>query len=94
MDANIAVAISRWETGHFKSELCTQYNNYGGMCGGDGWMSFSSAQEGVEAFVHMLDEYYFKEGYTTIEQIQSKYCPTDGDLWIEGVTDVYYEFCR
>lgn len=64
------------------------------MLGEDGWMSFDSAQEGVEAFIFMLDEYYFKEGYTTIEQIQSKYCPVDGELWKKGVTDVYYEFCR
>lgn len=87
VNANIAVAISRWETGYWTSNACKYYYNYGGMMLSGKLMKFNSEKDGIKAFVNMLDKYYFSKGLTTIEEIGSKYCP-GSHTWVQGVKSV------
>lgn len=75
IDPNLAIAISRYETGHYTSKMFTEDHNFGGMRGSKGFMSFATDMEGCEAFVSMLKYGYIDEGLNTPELIQPKYCP-------------------
>lgn len=81
------IAISRLETGHYKSDVFKQCNNFGGMYYVDHFMKFSTKQEGAEAFVLMLKEGYIDKGLDTVEKMQGKYCPDNGD-WATLVNKV------
>ena len=85
VDADMAVAIARWETGHFTSDVFTEYNNYAGMNSTGEYYVYETKAKGAEAFVNMLDKYYFGIGLTTLEEIQPKFCPPGGTAWVEGV---------
>ena len=96
IDWQIAVAISRWETGNFTSNLYKTKNNVGGLyC--NGFLSYSSLDEGIEAFVKNLKRNYFDMGLDTLEKIQPKYCPIGAandptglnNHWLAGVTQIY-----
>lgn len=91
VDEEIAVAISQWETGHWNSEVFEQYNNFGGMQIGGQYMKFATVAEGAEAYVDMLDKYYFSEGLDSLEEIQPKYCPPGEQQWIEGINSLIKE---
>lgn len=69
------IAISRLETGHYKSDVFRQCNNFGGMYYVDHYMKFSTKKAGAEAFILMLKEGYIEKGLDTVERMQSKYCP-------------------
>lgn len=85
---DIPVAISKLETGHYKSTVCTQYNNVGGMMYGGQPIVYGSIEEGVEAFVSNLAEHYFAEGLTTVEAISVKYNPSDSVNWSIAVNQL------
>lgn len=96
IDWKIAVAISRWETGNFTSNLYKNKNNVGGLyC--KGFLSYNSLDEGIEAFVRNLKRNYFDMGLNTLEKIQPKYCPIGAENdptglnnhWLAGVTQIY-----
>lgn len=86
----IAVAISKCETGHYKSKPCIKLHNYGGMMRNGELISYSTKEEGIIAFVICLKELYFDIGLNTIRLIQPKYCPNNDNDWVEVVTDIYY----
>lgn len=90
VDPLLAIAISRHETGHYTSDAFTQYNNFGGMTDSSGLMQFSSKEEGVDKFIKML-QWYFDDGLKSIEEIQPRYCPPEGDQWIASVSTIYKE---
>lgn len=92
----IAVAISRWETGNFTSNLYKNKNNVGGLyC--NGFLSYNNLDEGIDAFVKNLKRNYFDMGLDTLEKIQPKYCPIGASNdptglnqhWLNGVTQIY-----
>ena len=96
IDWKIAVAISRWETGNFTSNIYKTKNNVGGMyC--KGFIKYNSLDEGIEAFVSNLKRNYFDIGLDTLEKIQPKYCPVGAENdpnnlnqhWLGGVTQIY-----
>lgn len=96
IDWKMAVAISRWETGNYTSNLYHNKNNVGGLyC--NGFISYSSLDEGIEAFVSNLKRNYFDLGLDTLEKIQLKYCPIGAandpnnlnQNWLNGVTQIY-----
>lgn len=96
IDWKIAVAISRWETGNFTSNLYKNKNNVGGLyC--KGFLSYNSLDEGIDAFVKNLKRNYFDMGLNTLEKIQPKYCPIGAENdptglnnnWLAGVTQIY-----
>lgn len=77
VDSNLAIAISRLETGHYTSEIFLECNNFGGMLGSKGFMKFRNSMEGCEAFVGMLKYGYIDQGLDTPEKMQPKYCPVN-----------------
>lgn len=98
IDWKIAVAISKWETGSWTSNIYNNKNNVGGMyC--RGFISYNSLDEGIEAFISNLKRNYYDKGLNTIEKIGSKYCPVGASNdptglnknWVPGVTKFYQE---
>lgn len=98
IDWKMAVAISKWETGSWSSNIYNSKNNVGGMyC--RGFISYGSLDEGIEAFVNNLKRNYYDMGLNTIEKIGSKYCPVGASNdptglnknWVPGVTKFYQE---
>ena len=84
---DIAVGISRLETGNYTSKK-SQNHNYGGMRSGDGWARFETEEEGIDAYLNNLNKNYFSQGLNTPETIQPKYAPSfenDGEAWINNV---------
>lgn len=71
----ISIAISKWETGNYTSYAFKSLNNVGGMMCKDGLITYSSLNEGIEAFLTNLKKNYFEIGLNTLEKIQPKYCP-------------------
>ena len=74
IDGNMAVAISRLETGHFSSAACVFGNNVGGLSDNEVPRSYASIDEGVAAYISCLSAYYSK-GLTTPELIGPYWCP-------------------
>lgn len=72
---DIALAIARLETGNFTSNAYKYKNNPGGLSINEKPMSFSTIEEGVDAFVGNLSKNYIQKGLTTVEAIGEKYCP-------------------
>ena len=96
IDWKVAVAISRWETGNYTSSLYHNKNNVGGLyC--NGFLSYETLDEGIEAFVSNLKRNYFDMGLDTLAKIQPKYCPIGAandpnnlnKNWLNGVTQIY-----
>lgn len=92
VDAELAVAISRLETGHFQSAACTELNNVGGMSVNETPIAFTSLEEGVDAFVQNLANNYIAQGLLTVEMIGAKYCPGNADEWVQNVTAIMEEY--
>lgn len=74
---DIAMAIARLETGHFKSHAFRYKNNPGGLSINEEPMSFDTLDEGVEAFISNLSRNYIQEGLDTPKKIGKKYCPVN-----------------
>lgn len=74
---DIALAIARLETGNFTSHAYKYKNNPGGLSINEKPMSFSTIEEGVNAFVGNLSKNYIQKGLTTVEAIGKKYCPSN-----------------
>ena len=95
------LAITNLETGWGTSSACRNYNNPGGIMD---WNNnyrtlyrFSTIDEGIDFMFKNLYNLYIKQGLTTIEQIQKKYCPigaandpngTNAN-WLPEVTSIY-----
>ena len=94
--ANLFIAISKHETGNYTSSAFKNKNNIGGMMCSSGLITYSSLDEGIDAFVRNLANYYIKQGLNTVEKIQPKYCPLNdprdvnglNKYWVSGVN--YY----
>lgn len=95
----ISIAISQWETGNYTSNAFLTKNNVGGMMCNSGLISYSSLDEGINAFLTNLKNNYFDIGLDTIDKIKPKYCPDnakndpDGlnQYWTNGVKKMYNE---
>lgn len=75
VDPVVATSIILVETGcKWKcSYLVRNNNNVGGMRGRNGYMKFSSLEEGLTAFVGNLQKNYYEKGLTTPEAMNKKY---------------------
>ena len=85
VDAELALAIAKLETGHFTSEAYTEGNNVGGLSIDEVPMEFKDLEQGVEAFVMNLHHNYIAEGLDTVDEIAEKYCPINKEQWAETV---------
>lgn len=88
VDAELAVAIARLETGNFTSAAYTEGNNVGGLSHDEEPIAFKDLERGVEAFVMNLYHNYYEQGMDTVEEIAPKYCPLNADHWAEVVTEI------
>lgn len=86
---DVVLAIARLETGWFKSYAYVYGNNPGGLSVNEVPMSFSTLEEGVDAFVGNLARNYFAIGLYTPEQIGQKYCPNNPE-WADMVQQLMY----
>lgn len=87
VDPYLAIAISRLETGNYTSDAFLNDNNFGGMTGSDGVMSFPSKSNGLDRYVIML-EWYYEMGMNTPQKMQPTYCPPNDD-WDDIVIKIY-----
>lgn len=95
----IAIAISKHETANYTSSLFKNNNNIGGLYNGNAgkFFSYTSVEDGIDAYVGNLKRGYFDKGLTTIETIQKKYAPINAtndptglnEHWVSGVTYYY-----
>lgn len=88
---DIAMAIARLETGHFKSYAFREKNNPGGLSRNEVPMSFDTIDDGVEAFVGNLGRNYISIGLDTPEKIGKKYCPVNPN-WAGLVRSLMEEY--
>lgn len=97
--AKISIAISQWETGHYKSELFKKNNNIGGLYNSSAkkFYFYNTIEDGISSYIKNLKKGYFDKGLNTIEDIQKKYCPVGAEndptglnqYWLNGVTKLY-----
>lgn len=85
VDHEIAMAIAKLETGCFTSDAFLKGNNVGGLSDNEVPRTYSTIEEGVNAFVENLTVNYFGKGLNTPEQIGKKYCPGNAKAWAENV---------
>ena len=90
LDPYLAVAIVLHETGckWTCSKLVRECNNIGGMkgspsCDGGSYMKYNTLEEGINGYLDMLYNNYYKKGLTTPELINSKYA--ESTTWSEKV---------
>jgi len=94
---NISIAISRWETGTYTSNLFLNSNNLGGFYRNGAFVEYETLEEGIDDYIRTLKYCYFDKGLTTLEQIKLTYCPdgVDNDPnnlnpnWLPGVKKMY-----
>lgn len=84
IDPNVAVAISRLETGHWTSYAYTYHNNVGGLSDNEVPRSYPTIEDGVKAFVECLVSYW-KKGLTTPELMEPVYNPLSNGEWSRAV---------
>ena len=102
IDWKIAVSISAWETGYWKSNLYHTKNNVGGLYCNGSFLKYNTLDEGIEAYVSNLKKLYFDMGLNTLEKIQPKYCPLNAKNdpnglnknWLGGVSKIYESLGR
>lgn len=98
--AYMVMAISKQETGHWKSDAYMNYNNLGGIMNSNGLRTYDSITEGIQDMVSILKNYYFDKGLDTLEKIQKKYCPIGAsndpnglnNYWLKNTTIFYNEY--
>ena len=87
----VCLGIWTWESSFGTSSMAKNRNNYGGITGGSGYMYFDSIDDGMLYQGDLLERVYISNGYKTLYQIQSKYCPGN-TKWasnILGTTEKY-----
>lgn len=97
--AYVLLAISKHETGSWTSTLFVKHNNFGGLYNGakGQFYSYSTQEEGLNAFVNLLKNRYYGQGLDTIQKIGSVYCPVGAgndpqglnQYWVPKVTQFY-----
>lgn len=98
--AYMILSISKHETGNWTSRAFNNKFNLGGIMGSNGLKSYSSLDEGIEAFISLLKYRYFARGLDTIEKIQPVYAPINADndpqglnnYWLSNVKNFYNSY--
>lgn len=98
--AVLVIAISRHETGNWKSNAFINKNNFGGVMCNTGLRVYDTYNDGLNGFVNLLKTRYFDKGLDTIEKIGAVYCPVGAtndptgvnQYWIPSVTKFYNEY--
>jgi hypothetical protein len=85
LDFRLITAIAQQESNLCKIIPPGSYNCWGWGIHSKGTLGFSSFDEGIEEVSRGLREEYLNKGYTTTEEIMSKYTPLSNGSWANGV---------
>jgi len=93
LDYRLLTAIAQQESNLCKKIPPLSYNCWGWGIHSEGSLGFSSFEEGIDIVSQGIKENYIDKGYTTIEEIMSKYTPLSSGSWAFGVNkfmgDIY-----
>lgn len=85
LDYRLISAIAMKESGLCKAIPEESYNCWGWGIHSKGTLKFSSFDEGIEIVSKGLKDNYIDKGYTTVEEIMTKYAHPDSTTWADGV---------
>lgn len=85
IDYRLITAIAQQESNLCKIIPPGSYNCWGWGITGSSTYGFKSYQQGIDEVSEGLRENYLDKGYTTVEQIMSKYTPLSNGSWANGV---------
>ena len=86
LDFRLLPAIAQQESNLCKIIPPESYNCWGWGITGSSTLGFKSFENGIEIVSKGLRENYFNKGYTTVEDIMSKYTPQSNGSWAHGVS--------
>jgi len=87
LDYRLITAIAQQESNLCKIIPPGSYNCWGWGITSVGTLGFNSYEDGIEQVSKGLRENYLDKGYTTIDQIMSKYTPSSNGSWSHGVNE-------
>jgi flagellum-specific peptidoglycan hydrolase FlgJ len=83
INAYFTIAVLKLESGNGESRLATTKNNLFGLNAIDGNIneafSFKTKGDSVRKFGQLISKSYVDKGYTTIEKVSKKYCPSNSE---------------
>ncbi len=85
LDYRLLTAVAQQESNLCKRIPPLSYNCWGWGIHSEGTLGFKSYEQGIEIVSQGLRENYVDEGFTTIEEIMSKYTPLSSGSWAKGV---------
>jgi len=85
IDFRLITAIAQQESNLCKIIPPGSYNCWGWGITGSSTLGFDSFEDGIETVSKGLRNNYLNKGYTTIEEIMSKYTPLSNGSWAHGV---------
>ncbi len=91
LDFRLIPAIAQQESNLCKVIPPESYNCWGWGITGSSTLGFKSYENGIETVSKGLRENYFDKGYTTVENIMSKYTPQSNGSWAHGVNQFMTE---
>ncbi len=86
LDFRLIPAIAQQESNLCKIIPPGSYNCWGWGITGSSSLGFDSFDDGIETVSKGLRENYLNKGYTTVEDIMSKYTPQSNGSWANGVS--------
>ncbi len=87
IDYRLIVAISQQESNICKIIPPGSFNCWGWGITGTDSLGFDSFEQGIDVVSKGLRENYIDKGYTTPDQIMSKYTPMSNGSWAHGVNE-------
>lgn len=91
MDYRLITAIAQQESNLCKLIPPSSFNCWGWGIHSQGSLGFGSFEQGIEVVSKGLKEQYLDKGYTSPEQIMSKYTPLSNGSWANGVNQFMNE---
>lgn len=91
LDFRLITAIAMQESNLCKIIPPGSYNCWGWGIHSEGTLGFNSFAEGIETVSKGLREEYLDKGYSTVEEIMSKYTPLSNGSWAHGVNQFMTE---
>jgi hypothetical protein len=91
LDWRLLVAIAQQESNLGKKAPSNSYNAWGWGVHSRGTLRFSNWEQGIETVAKGIKEKYIDKGYTTPEEIMSKYTPLSSGSWAFGVNQFIQE---
>lgn len=89
VDYELALSISRLETGNYSSEVFKRNFNFGGLLGSNGYFTYQTVEDGAEAFVKLI-KWYTDNNMKTPHEIGRIYCPSS-NTWGDVVCRIMKE---